>query len=166
MKKHKWNKMFNRLNVVGLWHRLGEKCRDYKLKHLKIGKLVISTPKSEKSSFKVKNISWDIHWQTDRILSIIIRDYLRFFINETPAVGNCVINDNPEGLAYNEALNAEDTDFAERWNKAVNNVADEFDKLRIMIESDSPCETSDKMIHEQTKKAFDGLAYIFNDLNW
>ena len=155
--------------VVGVRHWLSlikDKLRDYRLNHLKIGKLVQSTQMGEKDSFRVKNISWDIHWQMDRMLSILIRDYLRFFINETPAIGNCVIKDNPEGLSYDEAINTKDIDFAERWRKVVNNAADEFDTLRLMIESDSSQGSSYEMIHDQTKKALESLAYIFNDLNW
>ena len=43
---------------------------------------------------------WDIHWMSNVYIAAIIRDYLRFFIKNTPAVGNYVYEHNPEGYRY------------------------------------------------------------------
>ena len=69
------------------------KIRDYKLRHLSLGK-VKNLDKDNFARFRIEKISWDVHWQTDLYLSVIIRDYLRFFIKNTFAIGNCVIDDS------------------------------------------------------------------------
>ena len=148
-------------------YRIKEKYDDYKLNHLKIGKLVRNKKDADDESFHIEKIDWDVHWQTDRILAIIIRDYLRFFIKKTPAIGNCVLIDNPEGLNYFEASKSETIDFAGRWEDTVNKVADEFDDLRRLIENyyfDGA--VSNEELKKSTEKAFRDLIYIYPDLNW
>ena len=144
---------------------INDKIRDFRLNHINLGKLV----RRKDGLFSIKNISWDICWQTDRVLAIIIRDYLRQYIEESPAIGNCVISDNPEGLKYIEAVQSDEKEkiFAARWQDLVNSVADEFDKLSCLIENYSHNNPdADKEIEELTAKAFKDLTYIFNDLCW
>ncbi len=62
------------------------KLHDYKLRHLRIGK-VKNLKKEGYTDFKIVNISWDVHWMTNLFLAVIIRDYLRFFIKNTPVIG-------------------------------------------------------------------------------
>ncbi len=156
-----------RYQIRTVIERVKNKHRDYKLNHLNLGKAVNMKNNAESSNFQIKNISWDIHWQMNRMLAIIIRDYLRFFIKETPAIGNCVLNDNPEGLSYWEAVDSKDIDFAKRWKDTVNKVADEFDDLRLKIEEyETDNQVSDEEIQNRTEIAFKDLAYIFNDLSW
>lgn len=160
--------------IVGLKHQIGyaidkvkEKHRNYKLNHLKMGKFVSSKKDTDVESFHVEGISWDAHWQMDRILAIIIRDYLRYFIKETPVIGNCVLLDNPEGLDYFEASQSDTIDFAKRWEDTVNKVADEFDDLRRLIENYySDDAATDEEIQKAIEKAFKDLIYIYPDLSW
>ena len=111
----------------------------------------------------VINISWDIHWMSNVYLAAIIRDYLRFFIKNTAAVGNYVYKHNPEGYDYWEALEKLNSDvMSHRWQKIVNDTADLFDVLAKPEEIDKG--------HEQFQKditaAFDALKVIFYDLEW
>lgn len=161
--------------IVGIRHQIGfvihrikERINDYKLSHLRLGKLVPTNKiKNNRASLHVKGIPFDAQWQMDRILAIVIRDYLRSFIKETPAIGNCVLRDNPEGLSYFEASQSNEIDFTKRWEETVSNVANDFDMLRIQLEScQSNNSVTDDEIEKLTKKAFSGLTYIFNDLNW
>ena len=138
-------------------------CRNYKLCHLRLGK-VKNLNKNNHMDFKIEKISWDIHWQTELYLTVIIRDYLRSFIKHTPAIGNCVIKD--KSLLYRAA----DDDW-KNWETLVNSVADEFDELIRHIQKLE--ETVDENEHdlrvekvELTKKAFADLAYIYDDLWW
>ena len=148
-------------------HRIKEKVNDYKLSHLRLGKLIPSNNDKNNRTLRVKGISFDAQWQMNRILAIVIRDYLRTFIKETPAIGNCVLRDNPEGLSYFEASQSNEIDFTKRWEETVNDVANDFDMLRIQLEScQSNNSVADDEIEKLTQKAFSGLTYIFNDLNW
>ena len=106
----------------------------------------------------MKNISWNVHWQTDRFLAIIIRDYLRFFTENTPAIGNCVIDETIE--KGNEDL------YWLRWKDIVNRTADKFDELRKLIEKCPPSHEDLLKKKKLTKEAFKDLAFIFEDLNW
>lgn len=148
-----------------LIQRIREKRRAHQLTRLSPGKLVRSG-----DSFCVKGVSWDVHWQTDRILAIIIRDYLRFFIRETPAVGSCVMPDkreDPYGLFWFACSDAEAETLSRKWEDRVNGVADEFDTLRLLIERrDGDDPAPEEEIGRQTRKAFSGLAAIYVDLNW
>ena len=58
------------------------------MKKLSLGKLIYTDENEEYGSYRVEKISFDVLWQMDRMLAIIIRDYLRSFIKETPAIGN------------------------------------------------------------------------------
>ena len=148
---------------------LKDKIRDYKLRHLKIGK-VKNLNKARFDDFKIEGISWDVHWQTDLYLAVIIRDYLRFFIKNTPAIGNCVIDDH-DTLTYGteEERHRLDEKYSKQWEELVNSVADEFDELVKFCREDygdmdyKECENKRKAL---TKKAFADLAFIFDDLSW
>ena len=158
-----------------------DKIRDYKLRHLSIGR-VKNLDKERFDLFRIENISWDVHWQTDLYLAVIIRDYLRFFIKNTLAIGNCVIDDpgfltepyyvGDDNLSKEKnAKQQEKADFyAKRWNELVNSVADEFDELVKMMLMDGPeigdYQEFNKKQKALEKKAFSDLAEIFDDLSW
>ena len=97
---------------------------------------------------------------------MIIRDYLRFFINNTPAIGNCVLEN--KNLKVEEA----DDDDWNNWKRLVNSVADEFDELlqigRKMEHTESLEEWTDLQEKKKAllKKAFSDLAFIYDDLWW
>lgn len=97
-------------------------------------------------------------------LAAIIRDYLRFFIKNTPAIGNYVYEHNPEGYTdYWEANEKLDSDemFC-RWQKIVNDTADLFDELVKSMETEETPEDYQKKVNA----AFDALKEIFYDLGW
>ena len=152
---------------LGFFHNI---IRNYKLRHIKLGKVRYKGGAFEEwdgyADFRIKGMSWDLHWQTDIYLAAIIRDYLRDFNERTPAIGNCVLLDNPEGIPYEDFLFNRyegDIDFGARWHELVAKVADEFDELlRIMRANDVTKEQIDNM----AKKAFADLAYIFADLEY
>ncbi len=160
---------------------LMNKIREYKLRHLSLGK-VKNLDKEKFWVFRIDNISWDVHWQTNLYLAVIIRDYLRFFIKNTLAIGNCVIDDpsfhtEPHYVGddeYSKKKNAEyekkSEYYAKKWEDMVNSVADEFDELVKMMLMDSQeiedyLEFSEKQ-KALAKKAFSDLAEIFDDLSW
>jgi hypothetical protein len=132
--------------------------------------------------FRIEKISWDVHWQTDLYLAVIIRDYLRFFIKNTMAIGNCVIDDpsflnEPNYVGddeYSKRKNAENEEKSEyyfqKWKDLVNSVADEFDELIKMMLMDGPeigdYQEFNKKQKALEKKAFSDLAEIFDDLRW
>ena len=141
--------------------------RNHKLRHLKLGK-VKQRKKGSYTDFKIVDISWDIHWMMDLYLAVIIRDYLRFFIKNTPAIGNTVFDGDYEKM---QSMSAEDVDYySKKWHDLVNGVADEFDELvKLMREEESSVEdwqALDKKKNELTKKAIADLAYIFDELQW
>lgn len=157
------------------------KISDYKLRHLSLGK-VKNLDKDNFARFCIEKISWDVHWQTDLYLAVIIRDYLRFFIKNTMAIGNCVIDD-PGFLTepyyvgddeYSKRKNAENEEKSEyyfqKWKDLVNSVADEFDELIKMMLMDYPergdYQEFNKRQKALEKKAFSDLAEIFDDLSW
>ena len=96
-------------------------------------------------------------------LAAIIRDYLRFFIQNTAAIGNYVYEHNPEGYDYWEAEEKLDSDemFC-RWQKIVNDTADLFDELVKSVEIEETPEDYQKKVNT----AFDALKEIFYDLGW
>jgi hypothetical protein len=141
-------------------------------KRLSPGKLIVPKDGSQQVE-KLENIPREALWRTDMILAVIIRDYLRAFIGESPCVGNCVIRDNTEGKSYFETLmeiseNAEaEKEYAGRWEKLVNKTADEFDDLiNEMKQSYTDRTITIEKLNESAAKAFGDLAYIFNDLCW
>lgn len=144
-----------------------DKIRDYKLRHLSIGR-VKNLDKDRFELFRIEKISWDVHWQTNLYLAVIIRDYLRVFNKNTLAIGNCVFED-PDVVTC--GLDDEQSAYyAKKWEERVNMVADEFDKLINMMLTDSP-ELDDYMEFNKRekaleKKAFSDLAEIFDDLCW
>ena len=153
------------------WSRMGmsirNKIRDYKLRHLRLGR-VKNLDKDRFDVFRIEKISWDVHWQTGLYLAVIIRDYLRFFIKNTPAIGNCVIEDH-EAVKF--GLDDEQSEYyGKKWRALVDSVADEFDELIKMINTDSfeieDVKEFNKKEKELEKKAFSDLAYIFDDLFW
>ena len=50
------------------------KIKEYKHRHLSIGR-VKNLDKRNPNVFCIEKISWDVHWQTDLYLAVIIRDY-------------------------------------------------------------------------------------------
>ncbi len=146
---------------------LKNKIRDYKLRHLNIGR-VKNLDKKKFDVFCIENISWDVHWQTNLYLAVIIRDYLRFFIKNTLAIGSCVIEDhNAVKYGLDDEQNAY---YWKKWEERVNMVADEFDELIKMMHMDVP-ETEDYLEFDKKEKAleqkaFSDLAEIFDDLCW
>ena len=159
--------------IIGIRHIIRaakEKMTDYKYRHLKLGRVVYDGKPFENHSFKIDGISWGINWQVDRYLAIIIRDYLRFHIKESPAIGNCILRDNPEGIPYEDFLFDKvnnEVDYHKRWEELVLSVADEFDDIRLTMESDHK---EDKEFYDmyqiKINKAFKDLAYIYQDLGW
>ena len=157
------------------------KISDYKLRHLSLGK-VKNLDKDNFARFRIEKISWDVHWQTDLYLAVIIRDYLRFFIKNTMAIGNCVIDDpsflnEPNYVGddeYSKRKNAEHEEKSEyyfqKWKDLVNSVADEFDELiKMMLMDDTEIGDYQEFNKKQKaleKKAFSDLAEIFDDLSW
>ena len=156
-----------------LWHvrhpfwRIKDAIKDYKLRHLKLGK-VKQHKKGSYNDFEIVNISWNIHWMTNLYLAVIIREYLRFFIKNTPAIGNTVFDGDYEKV---QSMSAEETDmYAKKWHDLVNSVADEFDEIvKLMITDEEPAEgylERSKKEKELHRKAFADLAYIFDELFW
>lgn len=146
-----------------IFGRFKDKLREYKLRHLRIGKVKMLS-KDNQFDFKIVDIDWDIHWQTNLYLTVIIRDYLRFFIKNTKAIGNCVI-ENPS-----HRYEPTDDDW-NKWEKLVNSVADEFDDLLKFYKEVENAKSDDfPDIHNKydqlLKKAFSDLVFIYDDLWW
>ncbi len=164
-----------------MFYRLRYRLNEYRLRHLSIGR-VKQDKKKGYTDFHIEKISWDVHWLTHLYLAVIIRDYLRAFIKNSPAIGNCVIDDEsfhtePHYVGDDDrskALNAmheERTDFyARKWKDLVNSVADEFDELIKLEDAIDTCEGDISDLRNRKKalekKAFADLAYIFDDLSW
>ena len=150
--------------IIGVRHQLSvlkDRLHDYKLRHLKIG-TVKNLNKEKFTDFKIEKIDWDVHWMTNLYLAVIIRDYLRFFIEKTPAIGNCVYEHFPS--IEEDTLELRDKK-SEEWKTLVNSVADEFDELaKNVCNLDYDFDLSKHK--EMTKKAFADLAFIFDDLEW
>ena len=129
----------------------------------KMRKLKLGTVCWKDNELKTINISWDIHWMSNVYLAAIIRDYLRFFIQNTAAVGNYVYEHNPEGYEFWEAQEKMDADeMFRRWEKVVNDTADMFDELVESVEIEETNEDYQKKVNV----AFDALKEIFYDLEW
>lgn len=129
----------------------------------KMRKLKLGTVCWKDNELKTINISWDIHWMSNVYLAAIIRDYLRFFIQNTAAVGNYVYEHNPEGYEFWEAQEKMDADeMFRRWEKVVNDTADLFDELVESVEIEETNEDYQKKVNV----AFDALKGIFYDLGW
>jgi len=147
--------------------RIKDAIHDYELRHLKLGK-VKQHKKGSITDFEIVNISWDVHWMTDLYLAVIIRDYLRFFIKNTPAIGNTVFEGDYSKM-YNMSIEESDI-YSKKWHDLVNNTADEFDDLvkhiRLDDSSVADGQAYQKKEKELIKKAFADLAYIFDELNW
>ncbi len=139
-----------------------DKYKDYKLRHLQLGKIKM-LDKEYNNNFEIVDIDWEISWKTNIYLTVIIRDYLRHFINNAPIIGNCVIEDkSPLYQATEEDL--------KRWNNFVNSVADEFDELICLHNEIDTSKDDITELHEKekqlTQKAFSDLAFIYDDLWW
>ena len=154
-------------NITHPFWRIKDAVHDYKLRHMKIGK-VKQHKKGSYTDFEIVNISWNVHWMTDLYLAVIIRDYLRFFIKNTPAIGNTVFEGD-----YSKMQNMTDEEtamYSKKWHDLVNNTADEFDELaKLAWREDSSVDdwqAYKKKEKELIKKAFADLAYIFDELNW
>jgi hypothetical protein len=158
--------------IIGVRYQfsvLKDRIRDYKLRHLKIGK-VKNLDKKKFTEFKIVNISWDVHWQMDIYLAVIIRDYLRFFIKNTPAIGNCVVEDQHTLMfGLEEEQERLSDEYSKKWHELVNSVADEFDELAKFCKGDYDDMEYQELEKSRTalkKKAFSDLAFIFDDLSW
>lgn len=129
----------------------------------KMRRLKLGTVCWKDNELKTINISWDIHWMSNVYLAAIIRDYLRFFIKNTPAVGNYVYEHNPEGYSYLDAEEKLGTDeMFGRWEKIVNDTADLFDELVKSADSNEDMADYQKKVNA----AFNALKKIFCDLEW
>ena len=115
---------------------LKEKWRNYKLRHLRLGRVKM-LDKTSNLNFKIVGIDWDVNWLTNIYLTVIIRDYLRFFIKNTPVIGHCVIEDKDPSCVDT------DSDW-KKWQRLVNSVADEFDELlKIYMEMETADDISE-----------------------
>ena len=140
------------------------KLHDYKLRHLRIGK-VKNLKKDGYTDFKIVNISWDVHWMTNLFLAVIIRDYLRFFIKNTPVIGNTAWEDISR---MHKATPEENNAASVKWEAMVNSVADEFDEVARSLKEED-IEDWEAYYKEQKaliRKAFTDLADIFDELYW
>ena len=146
------------------------KITDYRISHLKLGRLISTERDDLTHDYRVKGTANDVHWQTDIALAVIIRDYLREHIKSSPVIGNCVIEDEYRNnmLKQTEITEAQWKDFAKKWEAAVNKTADEFDELIKLMERNyySDNYPSEEELKAATEKAFKDLAFIFNDLSW
>ncbi|MCR4717693.1 MAG: hypothetical protein K5656_11005 [Lachnospiraceae bacterium] len=155
---------FPEYRIIGIRHQLGmlkDKWKNYKLRHLSIGKVRMLS-KDNNIDFKIDSIDWNVHWQTNLYLTVIIRDYLRFFIENTMVIGNCVI-ENKDPL-----YEATDEDW-EKWKNLVNSVADEFDELhKLDMRIEDAVDITELQREKDTllKKAFSDLTFIYEDLWW
>jgi hypothetical protein len=131
-----------------------------KEKPIKLGKI-----ENDKASGMTKNATWALN----QTFAIIIRDYLKFFNEVSPAIGNCVYSEEKrEKTTVNsdEARKINDEKYKE-WVDLVNRVADEFDALAKAIDGnvfdrETPYEELEKM----SKQAFEDLNKIYMDLWW
>ena len=148
-------------------YRIKDKIHDYKLRHLSLGKVHYKGKTFDDSEFEIKNIPFNLAWQTDTYLLVIIRDYLRNFINTSPAIGNCIFTKeelDQKNKAYYEAKKENENRW-NKWKKLVNDIADEFDELYKM--QNHRFEEWDETKWQELKaKAFKDLTFIFDDLNW
>lgn len=149
------------------FRRIRDARRNYELRHLKLGKVKQHT-KGEYNDFEIVNISWDVSWLTHLYLAVIIRDYLRHFIKNTPAIGNTLFKGDYSKMY---SMSSEEVDlYSQKWHDLVNSVADEFDELVKILRAnrvpDEDWQALDKKEKELIRKAFTDLAYIFDELNW
>ena len=167
MAKHKEliKKNYFIIGPTYIFERIKYKIHDYKLRHLSLGKVNYLTKTFDDGEFEIVDIPWDLHWQTDTYLLVIIRDYLRNFINNTESLGTCVYSKeelDPKSKEFYKSLN---NDRWEEWKNLVNKVADEFDDLYKM--QNHKFEPVDETEWQELKiKAFKDLAFIFDDLSW
>ena len=149
---------------------LKNKFKQYKLRHISIGKLKITFEENQEKA-EIINISEEITWCLDLWLAVIIRDHLRHFINTTICVGGCVFDMPGESLV----TYADEKDFdseMQEWQDLVNSVADEFDAMiPLILESHStPIGKQKYELMEKKKamqkRAFADLEFVFNDLWW
>jgi len=144
--------------IIGVKHQIEvvkSKIHDYKLRHLKLGKVRYDF-KDEDSSFHIEGISWDIHWQLNKYLAIIIRDYLRFFVTEYSRYWDHAFTPNSEGKS--------ETENDDEWKNNILATAQEFDDLIRILECHRPL--GECNLDKQIQKSFKDLAYIYKDLGW
>lgn len=146
------------------------KITDYRTSHLKLGRLISTDREDPTHDYRVKGTANDVHWQTDIALAVIIRDFLREHIKNSPAIGNCVIEDEYRNDMRKQTEITEEqwNSYAEKWKNAVNKTADEFDELIKLTERNYYCDNypSEEELKSATEKAFKDLVFIFNDLSW
>jgi hypothetical protein len=132
----------------------------YAMKPINLGKI-----KNDKASGMTENATWALN----QTFAIIIRDYLRFFNEVSPCIGNCVYTEEERlktMITSKETSKINDEKYKE-WVKLVNHVADEFDALAKAIDgnvydSEVPFEEQKKM----ARQAFKDLNKIYMDLWW
>ena len=148
-----------------IFGRIKNKIHDYKLRHLSLGKVHYLSKTFDDGEFEIVDIPWNLHWQTDTYLLVIIRDYLRNFINNTKAIGNCAYTKEELDPKHKEYYKAQNDDRWEKWKNLVNKVADEFDELyKMQIHRFDNWD--DNKWQKLKNKAFKDLTFIFDDLNW
>lgn len=147
---------------MGIFYRIKNRIHNYKLNHMNLGRA-----KRKNGKLRIEKIPWDIHWQTNRYIALIVRDYLRFFAENTPAIGNVP---EVEGLDGDAAYKV--------WIDKILSVAQEFDNLLSLIEKLDLYDDSDERLdswqiedlfkqkQETTNRAFDCLREIFSELSW
>ncbi len=137
--------------------RIKDKIRNYKIRHLKIGKT-----KYKNGKLYIEKPSWDVHWQTRNYLASIIRDYLKIFAKESPIIGNCVCEDIPDYFIKG-LTESENDERYKMWIEKLNATAQLFDDITENWDED---ENPEVFSQERVNKAFDALKEIFNDLSW
>ena len=145
--------------------------QNYRLRHIRLGRTHYKgNPFRDwdgKEDFTIRGMSRDLRWQTDLLLAVMIRDYIRDFSQKTPVIGNRVLMDNPEGIPYEEFLLNRykgGIDFFARWQELLAQTADEFDALVQMLQGRLTLTAEERQA--KIEKAFSDLAYIYADLCW
>lgn len=137
--------------VLGLPYRITEGIRRRKLRRLSLGK-----SKYRKGKLYIEKISPDIAWQMNNYLPSIIRDYLLFYAEKTPIIGNCVVPQDHSDIDSDELY--------EKWKAKLRMAAELFDGL---TKTDETYEEDCKRItQERVNEAFQALSEVFLDLTW
>lgn len=140
-----------------------------------LGKISVS---KDELGFRIQDIPKNLCPKTSILLPVIVRDYLRFYIDNTLSIGNCIEQAEPAHLrpitVITESERNDNNTSWVLWRNKILSVAEEFDKLARMedylykggvLEADRPQELLDKE-KELSRKAFNDLAQILPDLWW
>lgn len=117
---------------------------------------------------KVTGMSWNSTWFLNRNIAIIVRDYLRYYISVTPAIGNCVFSeDELYSVTYDGFGKDKITDKKwDEWKALVNCVAKDFDVLSTAFDKFCDERLPDAELNKLAEKAFNGMQKIFIDLEY